>query len=112
MVAEIMPSARPNFLLIMTDQQRADSVGYARREGTDTPCLDDLARRGIIFDNAYSASTVCVPSRTSLLTGLFDQRLPRGPDGRALKDGYWTLARALSAAGYETGLFGKMHFSP
>jgi arylsulfatase A-like enzyme len=108
----------PNFLLIMTDQQRADSVGFAhpaKAEGTnasDTPFLDDLAGRGIVFDNAYSASTVCVPSRSSLLTGLFDTRLPRGPDGLALKEGYWTIAHALAAAGYETGLFGKMHFSP
>lgn len=96
----------------MTDQQRADSVGYARANGTDTPFIDSLARRGVIFDNAYSASTVCVPSRSSLLTGLFDQRLPRGPDKLALKAGYFTIAHALSAAGYETALFGKMHFSP
>jgi choline-sulfatase len=96
----------------MTDQQRADSVGYARKNGTDTPFIDSLARRGVIFDNAYSASTVCVPARSSLLTGLFDQRLPRGPNDHALKAGYFTIAHALSAAGYETALFGKMHFSP
>src|SRR5262249_33301276 len=106
------PPMRPSFLLIMTDQQRADSVGYARSDRTDTPFIDQLASRGVIFDNAYSASTVCVPARSSLLTGIFDHRLPRGPDGRALKEGYWTVAHALAAAGYETGLFGKMHFSP
>jgi choline-sulfatase len=107
-----MGRPRPNILLVMTDQQRADSVGYARSDGTDTPFLDSLARRGVIFDNAYSASTVCVPARSSILTGLFDHRLPRGPDNRALKAGYWTVAHALSAVGYETALFGKMHFSP
>jgi len=107
-----MPGRRPNFLLIMSDQQRADSVGYAHGNVSDTPFLDRMAGRGVVFDNAYSASTVCVPARSSLLTGLFDQRLPRGPDGRALKNGYWTLAHALAAAGYDTGLFGKMHFSP
>jgi arylsulfatase len=103
---------RPNILLVMTDQQRADSLGYARREGTDTPHLDELARRGVIFDRAYSASTVCVPARSSLLTGIFDTRLPRGPNGLALQEGCWTIAHALAAAGYETALFGKMHFSP
>jgi arylsulfatase A-like enzyme len=96
----------------MTDQQRADSVGYLRGGRSDTPRIDALARQGVMFENAYSASTVCVPSRSALLTGLFDQRLPRGPDGRALKDGYWTIARAFASAGYQTGLFGKMHFSP
>jgi choline-sulfatase len=103
---------RPNILLVMTDQQRADSLGYARSDGTDTPFLDQLAGKGVIFDTAYSASTVCVPSRSSLLTGLFDTRLPRGPNGMALQEGCWTIAHALSLAGYETALFGKMHFSP
>jgi arylsulfatase len=103
---------RPNFLLVMTDQQRADSVGFSGSGSSDTPHLDALARKGVVFENAYSASTTCVPARSALLTGLFDQRLPRGPDGRALKDGYWNIAHALSQSGYETALFGKMHFSP
>jgi arylsulfatase len=103
---------RPNLLLVMTDQQRADSTGFSNSGSTDTPHLDALARKGVVFENAYSASTTCVPARSALLTGLFDQRLPRGPDGRALKDGHWNIAHALSQAGYETALFGKMHFSP
>jgi len=103
---------RPNLLLIMTDQQRADAAGFANPECVDTPVLDALAAKGVVFTNAYSASTTCVPARSALLTGIFDHRLPRGPDGRALRDGYWNVAHALKSAGYRTGLFGKMHFSP
>lgn len=111
---------RPNFLLVMTDQQRADSVGFALgragagRGGSDTPHLDSLAQRGVIFDNAYSASTVCVPARNALLTGIFDGRLPLvdGRHVRALREGFWTIAHAMARAGYETALFGKMHFAP
>src|SRR5437588_4716995 len=111
---------RPNFLLVMTDQQRADSVGYAQgmagegRGGSDTPLLDSLAQQGVIFVNAYSASTVCVPERTALLTGIFDGQLPLVEGGRvrALKEGHWTIAHAMAGAGYVTGLFGKMHFAP
>lgn len=103
---------RPNLLLIMTDQQRADAAGFANPACVDTPNLDALAARGVVFTNAYSASTTCVPARSALLTGLFDHRLPRGPDGKALRDGYWNIAHALKGAGYRTGLFGKMHFSP
>src|SRR5690242_12272131 len=103
---------RPNILLIMTDQQRADSLGYARHGGTDTPHLDALAARGVIFDTAYSAAPVCVPARSSLLTGTFDIRLPRAADGLALQEGVWTVAHGLTRAGYETALFGKMHFFP
>ena len=109
---------RPNFLLVMTDQQRADSVGFAQemggggRGGSDTPHLDSLAQQGVIFENAYSASTVCVPARTALLTGIFAERLPRVEGGLALKEGCWTIAHAMARAGYETALFGKMHFAP
>src|SRR5438270_7448559 len=101
---------RPNLLLVMTDQQRADSVGYAQgmagegRGDSDTPHLDSLAQQGVIFDNAYSASTVCVPARNALLTGIFDGRLPRVEGGyvRALKEGHWTIAHAMARAGYVT----------
>ena len=103
---------RPNLLLIMTDQQRADAAGFANAQYSETPALDALASKGVVFTNAYSASTTCVPARSALLTGIFDHRLPRGPDGKALRDGYWNVAHALKAAGYRTGLFGKMHFSP
>ena len=109
---------RPNFLLVMTDQQRADSVGYAQemagegRGGSDTPHLDSLAQQGVIFENAYSASTVCVPARNALLTGIFAERVPRVEGGLALKEGCWTIAHAMARAGYETALFGKMHFAP
>src|SRR5437763_2741756 len=111
---------RPNFLLVMTDQQRADSVGFAQemggggRGGSDTPHLDSLAQQGVIFENAYSASTVCVPARNALLTGIFDGRLRRVDGGhvRALKEGCWTIAHAMAHGRYETALFGKMHFAP
>lgn len=114
-------TAKPNILLIMTDQQRYDSLGYSRREDTsDTPHLDNLASSGVIFDNAYSSDTACIPSRSSLMTGLLPHRVPTSGfrpnaptlSGQALKEGYWTIAHALSDAGYRTGLFGKMHFFP
>ena len=73
---------RPNLLLIMTDQQRADAAGFANAQYSETPALDALAAKGVVFTNAYSASTTCVPARSALLTGIFAPRLPRGPDGR------------------------------
>ena len=68
---------RPDLILVMTDQQRHDNVGYAPGSTFDTPHLDRLAGRGVVFDTAYSGSTVCVPSRISLLTGLGAHRVPR-----------------------------------
>ena len=103
---------RPDIVLIMTDQQRFDQVGYASAGHFETPNLDALAARGVVFDTAYSAATVCVPARNALLTGLHPHRLPTQENGLALREGTWTVAHALRSAGYETALFGKMHFSP
>jgi arylsulfatase len=105
-------TARPDLLLIMTDQQRFDQVGYASGGHFETPALDALAAQGVIFDTAYSASTVCVPARVALLTGIQPHRLPTQENGRALREGFWTVAHELRHAGYETALIGKMHFAP
>ena len=102
---------RPDLLLFMTDQQRHDQVGFATGGGWDTPALDGLARRGVVFERTYSGSTVCVPSRISLLTGLGAHRVPRA-DGLHLPEGYWTVARELGRAGYQTATVGKGHFRP
>jgi arylsulfatase len=105
-------TTRPNILLIMTDQQRADSLNGAPLGPSDLPNLRTLAARGVHFDNAYSGATVCVPARSSLLTGLLPHRLPVAGNQLALREGHFTIAHALARAGYETALFGKMHFWP
>jgi choline-sulfatase len=105
-------AGRPDLVLIMTDQQRYDQVGYTSGGHFETPNLDQLAARGTVFDAAYSASTVCVPARAALLTGVQPHRLPTQENKYALREGFWTVARALRAAGYETALIGKMHFAP
>ena len=122
MIGDTRNSRKPNILLIMTDQQRYDQIGYASNGSFYTPNLDRLARQGIIFSHAYSTSTVCVPSRCSLLTGILHHRLPTASgsheptagsfDFLALKEGCWTLPRYLRALGYRTALIGKMHFYP
>jgi len=106
------PSDRPDLILVMTDQQRHDQVGYASCGHFETPTLDGLAASGVVFETAYSASTVCVPARNALLTGILPHRLPVQENGMALREGVWTIAHALGRAGYETALIGKMHFAP
>ena len=102
----------PDLVLFMTDQQRFDQVGYASEGHFETPNIDQLAARGVIFEQAYSASTTCVPARVALLTGLQPHRVPTQVNRFALREGFWTVARALRDAGYETALIGKMHFAP
>jgi len=105
-------AGRPDLVLIMTDQQRFDQVGYASGGHFETPNLDALAARGVIFDTAYSASTVCVPARVALLTGIQPHRLPTQENPFALREGFWTVAHELKHAGYETAFIGKAHFAP
>ena len=71
-----MMTARPDIVLFLTDQQRFDQLGYASDGHFDTPNLDRLARSGVTFENAYSASTVCVPARVALMTGFEPHRVP------------------------------------
>lgn len=106
-----MSDRRPDLILVMTDQQRFDQLGYASAVGPRTPNLDALAEAGVVFANAYSSSTTCVPARTSLMTGLLDHRAPYTAP-LSLDEGSFTVPHALRAAGYQTALVGKMHFHP
>jgi choline-sulfatase len=105
-------SGRPDIVLFMTDQQRYDQLGFASGGFFETPALDGLASRGVRFDCAYSASTTCMPARNALLTGIQPHRLAVGTSPPVLPPDTWTVAQALREAGYETALFGKMHFIP
>ena len=59
----------PNILIIMTDQQAWDAVGYSGNENIITPNLDRLASEGVNFSHAVTPCPVCVPARTSIFTG-------------------------------------------
>ena len=111
MTAAAKPKTRPNILLIMTDQQRFDQLGFASGGHYETPNLDRLATNGVIFDAAYSNATICIPSRGSILCGLAPHRYPTQGAG-ALQEGFWTVAHALGWAGYQTAMIGKMHLHP
>lgn len=63
-----MPAA-PNVLFVITDQLRADHVGFAGNPVVRTPCLDALAARGTVFDRCYVANPICMPNRATLVTG-------------------------------------------
>ncbi len=115
-------TSTPDIVVVVTDQQRHDQLGLYDDREYDTPNLNALARSGTIFDTAYACSTTCAPSRGALMTGLLPGHFPgdkppqltRHPSAsaRPLREGFWTVIRALRAAGYLTALFGKGHFSP
>lgn len=101
----------PNVLLILTDQQRWDSLGCYGASWIDTPNLDRLAAEGTRFDRAYCTNPICTPSRASIWTG---RHLPGHGVYRldsVLPESQLLFPRALQEAGYRTGLFGKLHVS-
>ena len=66
-------SKKPNIIFILTDDQRADAMGYAGNKIIKTPEMDKLASQGIYFKNAFVTTPICAASRASILTGLYER---------------------------------------
>ena len=105
-----MRRRRPNFLLISTDQQRADHLGCYGAGILRTPSIDSLAARGIRFDRAYVSSPVCMPNRASLVTGRMPSLHGVRHNGLNLPLDTVTIGDVLREQGWATALVGKAHF--
>ncbi len=107
-------AARPNILLITTDEHALESIGCHGARAVATPNIDRLAREGVRFARACTISPLCMPARTALATGMSPAR--SGCICNRLqswmRDGWPNLFRGLKAAGYATALAGKCHFVP
>jgi choline-sulfatase len=104
-------SDRPNILFIQSDQHSAFVSGCYGDDVVETPTLDALASRGVIFDNAYCASPICVPSRMSMLSGRMPHENGVWTNSHILDSGIPTFAHSLGAAGYRPVQIGRMHFN-
>ncbi len=102
-------SARPNILMILTDDQRYDDLGAAGNPVIRTPNLDRLAGTGVFFRHAYVSSSVCMASRATIFTGLVERRHACNFYYRNLAGDLWRQSYPvrLRAAGYRTGFIGK-----
>jgi len=101
----------PNILVIMTDQQAWDAVGYSGNKAIITPNLDRLASQGVNFSHAVTPCPVCVPARTSVLTGRLTETTTIR-DNRDAKTGecyYPTFDEILVKRGYKSEYCGKFH---
>lgn len=101
--------AAPNFLFIITDQQRADYLGCTGHSILKTPNIDRIAEAGSIFDRGYVANPVCMPNRASLMTGRMTSVNGVRQNGNPLPHSMTTFTELLSEAGYDTALIGKSH---
>jgi N-acetylglucosamine-6-sulfatase len=103
---------RPNFLFIYTDDQRWDAIrALGRQPWLRTPNMDRLVHQGANFRNAFVTTSLCSPSRSSLLTGCYPHKTGVADNTRAsvLKDGIPIVFEYLRKAGYSTAYVGKVH---
>jgi arylsulfatase A-like enzyme len=109
-----MPSSQPHILLITADELSAGVLPAYGGHAIATPGVDALARGGLTFDAAYTASHLCLPSRGALLTGLYPHRSGAYSNFRpcALRPELPNLYNLLRRGGYTTGHIGKCHYSP
>lgn len=104
--------SKPNILLLMADQFRADCLGAAGNRVIHTPNIDRIANEGAAFTHAYTSVPSCTPARSALLTGLAPWN--HGMLGMTNFASRYPLEkpRALTEAGYYTTVVGKNHFFP
>jgi choline-sulfatase len=100
---------RPNVLFLMSDEHRFDVAGFAGNDVVRTPVLDELARTGIVFDNAYTPAPICIPGRQAMMAGQFPRHCGAERYGDDLAPGHLTFSRQLSRFGYRTVAAGKLH---
>ena len=131
-LVSVQAKQKPNFILLLTDDQ-SYHLGMLDVQGLETPNIDALAKRGVFFTKAYSASASCAPCRGSILTGMYPHsnghwRNTVGPvlpdpdkefgrdsakvDSVGVHEDIPTLVEVLNANGYFTGITEKWHLSP
>lgn len=105
-------SRPPNIIVILADDQRADSLGFTGHPIIKTPNIDALAAQGAFFNNAFVTSASCTPSRTSILTGQYERKhgVTFNSDSALSHEAFArTYPMILKENGYFVGYVGKNH---
>ncbi|MFN0121809.1 MAG: sulfatase [Blastocatellia bacterium] len=98
-----------NIILILTDDHRWDAMGFAGHPFVETPHMDALARGGAHMRNAFVNTSLCSPSRASILTGQYTHRHRVVDNNNPVPPGLTFFPQYLQQAGYETAFVGKWH---
>lgn len=105
-------SKKPNILWFVADQMRCDSMAHMGNPAAVTPNLDNLAKEGVSFENAYCQNPVCVPSRCSFLTGLYPHTLGHRTMHFMMRREDPNILKTMKANGYEVIWIGRNDFIP
>ncbi len=100
---------RPNILFIWTDQLTRTAMSHAGNTYLNTPAIDSIAREGVTFDCAFTCNPICVPSRTSWITGQFSHKTTISFNTPKHTIAVPPISKLMKDAGYDTGYSGKWH---
>ncbi|MEM0969134.1 MAG: sulfatase, partial [Verrucomicrobiota bacterium] len=107
---EFIGDATPrNVVFILSDDHRYDAMGFMGHPLAKTPNMDAMAREGVHLKNAFVTTSLCSPSRASILTGLYTFRHRVIDNQRMVPEGTLFFPQYLQKAGYRTGFVGKWH---
>jgi arylsulfatase A-like enzyme len=101
--------SHPNILFILLDDLRWDSVGYAGHPHLKTPHIDSIANEGVNFRNAFSTTSLCSPSRASLLSGVYAHKHGVTNNFTEYPSAFRSFPSVLQQSGYATAYVGKYH---
>ena len=103
-------SARPNIIFIMSDDHAYQAISAYSDKLIQTPNIDRLADEGMLFTNACVTNSICAPSRATILTGKHTHIHGKIDNNFPFDTTNVTFPQLLHDAGYQTAMFGKLHF--
>lgn len=107
--ARAADDARPNLLIVHTDEHHFNTLGCYGGQVVETPAVDWMAENGVLCTSFYASTPVCSPSRASLISGMYPHNTPVETNNIPLYDDIVSFAEVLGDNGYATGYAGKWH---
>ena len=101
---------KPNILFIMSDDHAYQAISAYDNRLIQTPNIDKIANEGMLFNNACVTNSICAPSRAVILTGKHSHLNGKIDNHAKFDDSQTTFPQLFQKAGYQTAMFGKLHF--
>lgn len=101
---------RPNIVFIMSDDHGYQAISAYNNKLIETPNIDRIAKKGMLFTNACVTNSICAPSRATILTGKHSHMNGKVDNEAPFDTNNVTFPQLLQKAGYQTAMFGKLHF--
>ncbi|MDW5290778.1 sulfatase [Formosa sp. PL04] len=109
-VKKELPTERPNIIFMMSDDHAYQAISAYSDVLIETPNIDRIADEGMLFTNACVSNSICAPSRATILTGKHTHIHGKVDNVFPFDESQMTFPQLLQEAGYQTAMFGKLHF--